>query len=512
MKKIWKSFEHVEKTQERVLKHLVKLSRNSIFGRRHDIGSIRTFDQLIDRTPLTDYSYYIPYIDAIKHGLSNALSSDPPFYWVETSGTTGQPKLFPLNMTAMEAYSQAVRRGIVSFAAESKEHARIIDGKILAYGAASNMGEVAGYRVGFISGVLREFYTNRFFKKKMIPNLDILNIESYEERMLRAAAAVVNEDVSIVSGVAPFVLSLMKAIAYNESNFIDMISSPSIRAKFRKLFEEHGGLYPKDIWENLQMFAYSGVQIEPYKPIIRKLMGDIVLKDMYFSSEGGYAINIDSAVDGAHLNIDLYHFQFVQKDSEGFEKARYSVADVRKGFTYELVVSTPMGLFSYETGDLVMISSVDPLIVKVVGRTKYTINLAGEKLTEYQVIKAIRKVSEKLGTEIEDFTFIGDVVNGNGVHVLGVEFKKATDYERFISEFDKALRNINEIYDVLRSTKTLLKPRLVVFPRGSFNKFTKLRILNGSPAGQMKPSHMSRSLKLINDLESLDTAYELGAA
>jgi len=508
MKKIWKRFEHIDETQDQVLKYLVKLSRNTIFGRRHDIGSVRTFDDLVNRTPLTDYSYYTPYIDAIKHGLSNALSMDPPFYWIETSGTTGEPKLFPLNHAAMEAYSQAVRRGIVSFAAESKEHARIIDGKILAYGAASNMGTVAGYNVGFISGVLREFYTNRFFKKKMIPSIKILNIENYEERMLRAAAAVINENVTIVSGVAPFVLSLMKAIANNDSDFLNMITSAKVREKFKKLFEKYGHLYPKDIWENLQMFAHSGVQIAPYKPVIRKLLGDVVLKDMYFGTEGGYAINIDSSVEGTHLNIDLYHFQFVQKDSEGFEKERYSAADVRKGFIYELIVSTPMGLFSYEVGDLVMVLKTDPLMVQVVGRSKHTINLAGEKLTEHQVIKALDEVSEKLGAEIEDFTFIGDVIDGEAVHILGVEFKKPTDLDSFIDEFDKSLRSINEIYDVLRTTRTLLKPRLVVFPKGSFKNYMKMRILNGSPAGQMKPAHMNTSIKLLNELENPESAYE----
>jgi len=79
-------------------------------------------------------------------------------------------------------------------------------------------------------------------------------------------------------------------------------------------------------------------------------------------------------------------FEFVPTAEQGNPNPkRLSLAEVKVGENYSLIINSNAGLWGYEIGDVVRFVSVDPYRIIVVGRTKHFISAFGEHVIGEEV-------------------------------------------------------------------------------------------------------------------------------
>ena len=92
-----KDYDNLFYFQEKFLLALLNKLKNTSVGQERGYASIKSIEQFQERTPIQHYSELKPYIERIIAGETNVLYPELPTHWIQTSGTTGSPKLFPYN-------------------------------------------------------------------------------------------------------------------------------------------------------------------------------------------------------------------------------------------------------------------------------------------------------------------------------------------------------------------------------------------------------------------------------
>ncbi len=117
-----------------------------------------------------------------------------------------------------------------------------------------------------------------------------------------------------------------------------------------------------------------------------------------------------------------------------------------KGKVYELVITAPNGLWRYRLGDTVKIESTAPLKITIAGRTKCFINAFGEELMECNADEALAKACRETGASIKNYT-AGPVFTCDGHrgrHEWIVEWEnRPADSGMFAARLDETLQELS---------------------------------------------------------------------
>ena len=109
-----RAFRSPRREQEKLLKHLLSRNCNTNFGRQHNFADIRGVDDFRKYVPLRQYDDFIPWIERIRTGKSNQLTSEPVIQLMPSSGSVAARKLIPYTKTLQNAYDQAIAAWIVN--------------------------------------------------------------------------------------------------------------------------------------------------------------------------------------------------------------------------------------------------------------------------------------------------------------------------------------------------------------------------------------------------------------
>jgi hypothetical protein len=85
----------IQEVQEGTLKKLLSLNADTLYSREHNLGRIQSSQDFVRTQPLSKFPQYAPYVERIKQGETNIMTSDKITYMASTSGTTGQPAIIP---------------------------------------------------------------------------------------------------------------------------------------------------------------------------------------------------------------------------------------------------------------------------------------------------------------------------------------------------------------------------------------------------------------------------------
>ena len=105
---------------------------------------------------------------------------------------------------------------------------------------------------------------------------------------------------------------------------------------------------------------------------------------------------------------------------------RITVGEVETNKNYALILSSDAGLWSYMIGDTIKFTSLNPLKIKVTGRTKQFISSFGEHVIVEEVEKSIKRACEKYNeVQITEFTVGPRILKDKGKshHEWLIEFK-----------------------------------------------------------------------------------------
>jgi len=467
--------------QQKVFQKLISEAADTAFGRDHNFSSINTYADFKQQVPVRDYEALRPYIDRVVAGEPNVMWKGKPEYFAKTSGTTSGAKYIPISKESMPEHLQAARNALLTYIHETGK-ADFVNGKMIFLQGSPVMSIKNGIKVGRLSGIVANLVP-AYLQRNRMPSYKTNCIEDWETKVDAIVEETIKEDMTLISGIPPWV-----------------------QMYFDRLTEKSGGKKIKDIFKNLQLFVYGGVNYEPYRAKIEGSIGrKIDSIETYPASEGFIAYQ-DSQQDKSLLLLaDAGMFyEFIPADEYYNENpTRLSLQEVELDKNYALILNTNAGLWGYSIGDTVKFVSKHPYKILVTGRIKHFISAFGEHVIGEEVEQALWSVAEQEDVSITEFTVAPQITppeGGLAYHEWFVEFGAAPkDLTAFSRKVDEALQKKNIYYHDLITGK-VLQP--LVIRSLHKNAFVDYMRAAGKLGGQNKVPRLSNDRQIADRLSS----------
>ncbi|MDP2089733.1 MAG: GH3 auxin-responsive promoter family protein [Flavobacteriaceae bacterium] len=464
-------------TQKKVLKQLIKEAQKTSFGIDHQFKKIKSYEDFKKRVPIRDYEDLRIYIDSVVLGKKDVLWKGKPLYFAKTSGTTSGTKYIPISKESMPFHIKAAKQALLMYIAETGK-ADFVDGKMIFLQGSPVLEEKNGIKTGRLSGIAAHFIP-KYLQQNRLPSWETNCIDDWETKVNAIVDETIHEDMRVISGIPSWV-----------------------QMYFEKLIEKSG----KNIgtlYKNFNLFVFGGVNFEPYRNKFEQLIGRKVDSiELFPASEGFFAFQDSQTAKGMLLQLNSGMFYEFIPSEEFFDEnpTRISIADVKLGINYVLILNTNAGLWGYNIGDTVIFTSLKPYRVIVSGRIKHYISAFGEHVIAKEVEHALKEAVENSEISINEFTVAPQVTPTVGLpyHEWFIEFEKEPEnLETFSTLIDQALQQQNAYYFDLISGHVLqpLKVRKVV--KDGFKNYMKSI---GKLGGQNKVPRLSNDRKIVDQL------------
>ena len=471
----WKK--NAVKVQNRLLSSLINQAKNTKFGKDHNFSEISNYSDLKKNIPVRDYEELKIYVQQIIEGEKDVLWPGKPLYFCKTSGTTSGTKYIPISKESMPHHITAARDAILNYIAETK-NTSIVNGKMIFLQGSPELSKTGDILTGRLSGIVAH-HTPSYLKKNQLPSYETNCIEDWENKVDTILEETLNENMSLISGIPPWV-----------------------QMYFEKLQNRTGKLI-KDIFPKFDLFIYGGVNYEPYRQTFEKLIGKKVDGiELYPASEGFIAYQDSQTEKGMLLCVNHGIFYEFIPSEEFFNKnpTRISLADVEIGVNYAIILNTDAGLWSYNIGDTIKFVSIDPYKIVVSGRIKHFTSAFGEHVIAEEVEKSLQETITKIPAQVNEFHVAPQVKPESGLpyHQWLIEFEKEPENMADFSELiDNTLQKHNSYYKDLISGG-ILKPLLITkINKNGFRDYMKSI---GKLGGQNKVPRLANDRKIADKL------------
>jgi hypothetical protein len=443
--------------QAETLEALLATARETTFGREHGFSGIRSHADFARNVPVRRYVETLPWLHRVLRGEENVTWPGRARWFAKTSGTTAGDKAIPVT-DALVAQNRRAGRDVLAYHVRSTPGSRLFEGELLFLGGSTTMeGLPAGGQVGDLSGIMTAEMPF-WLRRRVRPSPGVVAIRDWELKLEAIARETLGRDLKLLSGMPSWSLLLFE--------------------RWRAL---SGGRSPADLFPGLELFVHGGVRYEPYRETLETSFGRALRRlEVYPASEGFLAVQDDPGSVGMVLGLDYGTFyEFVPAAEAGSPSARrLTLAEVRVGETYSIVLSNVAGLWAYEIGDLVRFASIAPPRVTVVGRTTAFSNCCGENLIVEEVEEAFVAACAETGATAGEFTVAarhGAVADGRPRLEWVVESADpAFPSEAFARAADAVLRRRNHDYDTKRTGDVgMLPPVVALVPPGTFHSWMR---------------------------------------
>lgn len=477
---------NVAQVQQKTLLNLVRLARNTRFGREHDFARIQSVEDYQARVPIRDYeAFWNSYWKDAYPSLAGITWPEfIPYYALSSGTTSGTTKYIPVSR-AMLASNKKAAFTTLAFYQHQHPEARLFQGRFFFLGGSTDLRpQPDGSFAGDLSGIAaREVHP--LMRPYSFPPLQLSLLTDWEQKVQRFAEQSLQLPITAVSGVPSWMLIL-----------------------FERLKRITGKHHIAEIWPHFRLLIHGGTKFDPYRELFRREIGSerVTFCEVYPCSEGFIATE-DLRYQLLRIIPDhQLFFEFVPlQDLDRSHPPRHTLDRVEVGVQYAVVVTTCAGLWAYLIGDTVCFERRDPPLIRFTGRTKFFLSAFGEHLILEEVDAAITHAARACGVDVVDF-HVGPVFPDDpaqpGYHQYFVEFRGPVpvDRARFASELDAELARRNEDYAAHRAGDvSMLAPRVKAVRPGGFAEWMKSR---GKFGGQNKVPRMDNSGQLTSELES----------
>ncbi|MGB1079848.1 MAG: GH3 auxin-responsive promoter family protein [Flavobacteriaceae bacterium] len=468
------------KTQEKVLMQLVNKAKNTVFGRDHDFANIKSYADFVSRVPIRDYEGLRPYVDRVVAGEADILWQGKPLYFSKTSGTTSGVKYIPISKESMPTHIKTAQNALFHYIHNSGD-ASFVDGKMIFLQGSPTLSKTNGIATGRLSGIVAH-YVPPYLQRNRMPSWQTNCIEDWEKKVDAIMEETRHEDMRLISGIPPWV-----------------------KMYFERL-KNTSGKPISELFPNFSLFVYGGVNYEPYRAVLEELMGKKVDSvELYPASEGFIAFQDQLDQKGMLLQLDSgIFYEFIEADKVFDENPpRISLADVKMGVNYAIILNTSAGLWGYNIGDTVEFVSINPYRIIVSGRIKHFISAFGEHVIGKEVEEALQKTAEAHSAHVTEFTVAPQVtpIEGLPYHEWWIAFESPPkDLAIFAATLDKEMRHQNTYYDDLISGGVLRPLVIRLLPKDAFELYMKSI---GKLGGQNKTPRLKNDRQIADALNKV---------
>jgi hypothetical protein len=477
-KQIKKSMLSAIADQNSIFNNLIKTASKTEFGKEHQFDKIKNHDDFVKHVPIREYEDFKDYIEKIKQGKQNILWKGFPIYFAKTSGTTSGIKYIPITKDSIPNHINTARNALLCYMAQTGK-SQFADGKMIFLSGSPELERVGGIPTGRLSGIVNH-HIPRYLRWNQLPSFETNCIEDWEEKLSKIVDETVNERMTLISGIPPW-----------------------IQMYFDEL-EKRTAKKIKDIFPDFSVLVQGGVNFEPYKAKLFESIGkEIDTIELYPASEGFFAFQDSQTEEGLLLNTDsgiFYEFVPVEEISKE-NPTRLTLKDVELNKNYVLIVTSNAGLWAYNIGDTVKFVSLNPYRLLVTGRVKHFISAFGEHVIAEEVEDALMKAAETEHIKITEFTVAPNIstTGEKSFHEWYIEFENLPkNMERFAQKVDKNLRKKNIYYDDLIKGNILQPLKIHVLQKNGFINYMKSV---GKLGGQNKVPRLSNDRKLASALQ-----------
>lgn len=472
-----------EELQMQVLRYLVRSAAKTEWGIEHRYAEINTYEDYASRVGINTYEELKGYIQRMREGQKNVLWKGRVSWFAKSSGTTNdKSKFIPVSKEGLKNVHYLGGTDCVASYLKINPKSKLFAGKSLILGGshAPNLN-TPNSLVGDLSAILIENVPS-LVNLTRIPPKEIALLSDFEEKREKIAQYAKNRNVTNISGVPSWMLSVLKRMM--EVKNTDRLD---------------------EMWPNLEVFFHGGVAFTPYREQYRNIitLSGMHYMETYNASEGFFGIQTDLNDPAMQLMIDYgVFYEFIPMSEFGQENPTVlPLWKVEPGVNYAMVISTSCGLWRYLIGDTVKFTQTDPYKFIITGRTKHFINAFGEELIVDNAEKGLEQACIATGALVKDYTAapIFMDVDAKCRHQWLIEFaKRPSNIDEFATILDRSLQAINSDYEAKRFKNITLQPlEIVIAKDGLFDEWLKSK---GKLGGQHKIPRLSNSREYIEEL------------
>jgi len=469
--------------QKDTLFRLLERASHTKIGMELGFSGFKTIDDFQRQVPLHSYDELKHYVSRIMEGEQNLLWPSEIKWFAKSSGTTSdKSKFIPVSMESLEECHFRGGKDAIAIYTRNNPNSKILTGKGLTLGGSHKISSYSNQSYyGDLSAILIE---NLPFWAHFIrtPSQEIALMDEWEKKLELITRETIHDNVTNIAGVPSWNLVLISHILQHTGK--------------KNLLE---------IWPNLELFTHGGVSFIPYREQFKKVIPSESMNymEVYNASEGFFALQNDPSQDDMLLMLDYgIFYEFVPvSEIDSPEPKALTIADVKTGVNYALVITTNGGLWRYLIGDTIIFTSLFPHKIKISGRTKHFINAFGEEIIIDNAENALKIACEKTNSTINEYTAAPVYMTHNtkGSHEWVIEFEKEPDdIDYFTKILDIALCSMNSDYEAKRYKNiTLEMPVIRKIDKGTFYKWLSNK---GKLGGQNKVPRLSNDRKYVEEI------------
>jgi len=441
-------------SQEKVFSRLIARLAETRYGQDHQIERGIDHQEFRRHVPLATAESIQPYIESTLKGSPDELWPGRCSRYVRTNGaSTGNPRTLPLTVQGLEHFRTAAFQTALMHTA-NVGHAGVFHGRHLYLASTADDGSGMEDLAGTLTGNLPR-WTEKFLFE---PGRQISSIPDWSERLEATVERAIAQDITLIAGTPPYLVQLIEAI---------------IR-RFSKEGRPIRNLC--DVWPNLECVIHGGSPIAPYLDDLNEGFGRrVTLHEVFLISEAAVAAQ-DGRPDGALRVLDNtgVYFEFLPLHARPDDQGQaVSLAGVKAGKDYELIVTTPSGLCRYRTDELVRFVSATPARLTYRGRRSLALPIGDGYISDRDLSDAMAKVCRRHSWTLEGFHVNPLEADGQNRHEWWVELKppcRETPISKMIEDdLDEALRASCRIYLDQRSSEDQAPPLVRLITPGVFD-------------------------------------------
>lgn len=497
LRKYKKSLGNTREIQQQLLQEILEVFSHSDFSRENGLAFVKNYHDFKHALPIQDYDSLKPYIQRMLNGDYNALLSpgDEMLMFSMTSGSTGEPKYIPVT----ERFLKGIRFGWNVFGMNMLMQNKSAWLRHIVQLSSSMHEEISpgGLPCGAISGLLAA--TQKKIVRRMYPAPEwISSIENTDCRYYGVLRHAIDADVAFITTANPS--STIKLIdtgtAHAERLLRDIHDGtmtlpcdidlsgckikkfrpkPKLAKKIREGIARDGEFLPRHAWNISFIANWTGGTLRLYMHRLRELFGDIPIYDIgLLASEGRFSIPLGPNTPAGPAEIFNNFLEFIPAEQRNAEHPDTLLAhELEVGREYFLVFTNWTGLMRYNLDDRIIVRSFIGTcpVIEFLSRGLRTSSITGEKITEHQVVEAMRLACAELGLDVELFELQGRFFRNNlPRYELRMELGDAAMGARLADLMDKKLAMLNIEYSSKRKSGRLESIVSLLMPSGTMEK------------------------------------------
>ncbi len=505
------------RVQEDVLRRILRYHRDTAFGREHGFAAARSVEDFRRSVPVAGYDYFEPYLERVRRGEVNALLADRRvLMFALTSGTTAKRKTIPVTAQYLADYKRTWNFwGLRAF----RDHTEIRLRPIVQISGDWEEGHTeSGVPCGAVTGltakmqkrVIRWLYTvpaavakvkdplakHYLVLRLSVPRRPGMVVAANPSTLVNLARVGDREKESLIRDIHDGTLDPRFDVPAPVREALTGRLRKKRPAKAKELDEvvrQTGTLLPKDYWPKTCLIGtWMGGSVGAYVRHLPKYYGEMPVRDPgLIASEGRMTIPFEDGTPSGVLDVQSHYFEFIPEgEAESDRPVVLGAHELEEGRRYFILLTTAYGLYRYHIYDLVRCTGFFNGTPKVefLSKGSHFANITGEKLSEYQVVQAVREAAEELGLPLGTYSLApcwDEELPFYGLFVERGDF--GGECARLAEAVERRLAALNIEYAAKRESLRLGAVRPQLLPAGTWQQWDRQRLAkSGGTAEQYK--------------------------